>query len=1217
MPSIFIDAFFESFIKYVCLSLLVFLSPIIIIFYSAFSSYPFLLSVNKFFRNMNDINAFFFEAFLYIFITLRFIINAIQHIIFKRRNVSRPVANYLTSYIFLLEVCLIINPFIEYYLLKLCGDIETNPGPYNETAENISICHWNLNGIAAHNYIKHSMLEAYNALYSYDLICISETFLDSSHSDDDHILNMQGYNLIRADHPDNTKRGGVCIYYKEHLPLKVRNDISPLKECVVVEIKANKQKCLVACLYRSPSQTNDEFDIFCDGLEATFSNLNLESPFCSIVLGDFNAKCNKWWFGDTNDHCGLELDSLSSLSGFSQLIKEPTNFEPNKRQTCIDLIFTSQPNLVSDSGVHTSLYQTCHHQIIHAKIDLKVYLPPPYEREVWSYGRADVDQINRAISSFDWDNVLPPLGINEQVELFNTTLLNIFRNFIPHKLIKCSYKDNPWINSEIKSSLRKKNRLYKRYIANGCSAEDLISLNNQSLYCSDLISSSKKRHFNILATKLNDPLLGPKTYWSILNGFLGKAKIPTIPPLLVTDSFETNFLTKANIFNDHFSNQCNVFNNGSTLPDFSYKNNSRIDNVIINSNSIIKIIKDLNPTKAHGWDGISIKMIKICGESIIPPLMIIFNNSLLTGAFPENWKRGNIVPVHKKESKNLAKNYRPISLLPICGKIFEKLIYNSLFEYLKANDILVKNQSGFISGDSCISQLLCITHDIYKAFDGNPSLEVRGIFLDISKAFDRVWHEGLLFKLKRIGIDGQLYMLLKNYLTNRKQRVVLNGKSSSWAHIKAGVPQGSVLGPLLFLIYINDLPDGLKCNAKLFADDTSIFSIVTDINESCHELNNDLLKINNWAHQWKMSFNPDPNKQAAEVIFSHKLNQPVQPPVYFNNSPVASQSFTKHLGMILDSKLNFNQHLSEKISKTNRGIGLIKRLRYDLSRKTLITVYKSHIRPHLDYGDIIYDRPNVENFVNRIESVQYNAALAITGAIRGTSRERIYEELGFESLAKRRWYRRLCAFWKIVKGLSPKYLKNILPPIQPSRNPTRQNLFITFTRKTDYFANSFFPFSVNQWNNLDPVIKDLKTISSFKNALLKFIRPHPAQVYYVNDFVGLKLLTRLRLNLSHLNEHKFRHSFHDTVNPLCSCSLETESVTHFLLHCHFYFNQRKTLFDSLLDIDESISSLSDSRLVNILLYGNNSLYTPISNTLIINCTICFLKSSGRFDIPLM
>ena len=139
-------------------------------------------------------------------------------------------------------------------LLILCGDIETNPGPYNENNQTISVCHWNLNGIAAYNYIKHSLLEAYNALYNYDIICISETFLDSSHSDRDHSLNLEGYELIRSDHPNNTKRGGVCIHYKEHLPLKNRKDISPLSKCLVVEIKGNKQKCFVSCLYRSPSQ---------------------------------------------------------------------------------------------------------------------------------------------------------------------------------------------------------------------------------------------------------------------------------------------------------------------------------------------------------------------------------------------------------------------------------------------------------------------------------------------------------------------------------------------------------------------------------------------------------------------------------------------------------------------------------------------------------------------------------------------------------------------------------------------------------------------------------------------------------------------------------------------------------------------------------------------------------------------------------------------------
>ena len=263
-------------------------------------------------------------------------------------------------------------------------------------------------------------------------------------------------------------------------------------------------------------------------------------------------------------------------------------------------------------------------------------------------------------------------------------------------------------------------------------------------------------------------------------------------------------------------------------------------------------------------------MIQICGDSIIPPLLLISKSAIKSGHFPDAWKKGNIIPVHKKESKNLVRNYRPISLLTIFGKIFEKVIYNSLFKYIQENKFLSDNQSGFCSGDSCVSQLLSITHEIYKAFDADPSLETSGVFLDISKDFDKVWHKGLLFKLKCYDVDGGFYNILEDYLQNRKQRVVLNGQSSSWVDVNAGVPEGSVLGPLLFLIYINDLPEKLVLVSKLFADDTSIFSTVINTNKSSEDLNKDLTIIENWAFQWKMAFNPDPNKQATEVVFLAK-----------------------------------------------------------------------------------------------------------------------------------------------------------------------------------------------------------------------------------------------------------------------------------------------------------------------------------------------------------
>ena len=181
-------------------------------------------------------------------------------------------------------------------------------------------------------------------------------------------------------------------------------------------------------------------------------------------------------------------------------------------------------------------------------------------------------------------------------------------------------------------------------------------------------------------------------------------------------------------------------------------------------------------------------------------------------------------------------------LLPICSKIFEKLIFDSIFSFLTHNKLLNNCQSGFRPNDSCINQLISITHNIYRAFDANPSLEVRGVFLDLSKAFDKVWHEGLLYKIKNNGINGNALQLIESFLHNRRQRVVLNGQSSSWLSIRAGVPQGSVLGPLFFLIYINDLPEGLNSEVKLFADDTSLFSIANCVNTSASTLTSDLLK---------------------------------------------------------------------------------------------------------------------------------------------------------------------------------------------------------------------------------------------------------------------------------------------------------------------------------------------------------------------------------------
>ena len=271
--------------------------------------------------------------------------------------------------------------------------------------------------------------------------------------------------------------------------------------------------------------------------------------------------------------------------------------------------------------------------------------------------------------------------------------------------------------------------------------------------------------------------------------------------------------------------------------------------------------------------------------------------------------------------------------------------------------------------------------------------------------------------MKANGLSGNILKILKDYLTNRKQRVLLNGKSSNWNIISAGVPQGSVLGPLLFLIYINDIVHNVECDIKLFADDTSLFMMVRDVNKAALDLSSDLSKINLWAWQWKMRFNAD---KTEEVIFSCKREKSIHPILKLGDEIISTKSEHKHLGLILDTKLNFKSHTREAIVKARRGIGLLKHLSKYVSREVLDQIYKLYVRPHLDYGDIIYHKYDPDK---QLEQAQYKAALAVSGAWKGTNRSRP----GWETLYDRRWYRRLCHFFVLFKSKTPLYLYQEIP----------------------------------------------------------------------------------------------------------------------------------------------------------------------------------------------
>ena len=382
------------------------------------------------------------------------------------------------------------------------------------------------------------------------------------------------------------------------------------------------------------------------------------------------------------------------------------------------------------------------------------------------------------------------------------------------------------------------------------------------------------------------------------------------------NKYIVGFKRKSETLNTFFAEQCSLRPNKSVLPSqLTLLTKNSLSKCNFSKKDILQINRNLDFNKAHGHDMISIRMLILCGDSIRKALELILKTYLRNGRFSQEWKKANAVPVHKKGDKQTIKSYRPVSLLPVCGKILERLLYDTMFNFFYKNNLPSPNQSTFRPGYSCINQLLSINHEILSAFD--MGLEVREIFLDISKAFDKVRHDGMIFKLHQNGIFGEMINILMDFLSDRKQRVVLNGQCSSWADIRAGVPQGSILGPL-FLIYINDLSNDIKSKCKLFADDAPLFSVVHDIDTSANDLNHDLEKISEWVFQWKMRFNTDPSKHAQEIIFRRKKTVSIHPVVYFNNTPVNSTATHKYLGMILDSKRSYENHQDhwsfEKIS---------------------------------------------------------------------------------------------------------------------------------------------------------------------------------------------------------------------------------------------------------------------------------------------------------------
>ena len=284
--------------------------------------------------------------------------------------------------------------------MHLSGDLEKNPGPKKDFFQTFSIDQWNLNSLVAHNFTKVALLKASLSVQRFDIFGISETYLNSSFTEDDYSLRLPGYDLIRSDHPSNNRRGGVAIYYKNFLPLKLI-DVNYLIKSILSELQTSSKIYNFISPYRPSSQTADKFDSFLDNLKLNLDAMTDNNPFLVVVIGDFNARSLSWCINDKSNYEGTKIDCITTEYDLKQAINEPTHLLENS-SSCIDLIFTSQPNLMMDAGVHPSLHTNCHHQIVYAKFNLKIHYPPLFEREVWHFQKADISIIRRAMNKFNW-----------------------------------------------------------------------------------------------------------------------------------------------------------------------------------------------------------------------------------------------------------------------------------------------------------------------------------------------------------------------------------------------------------------------------------------------------------------------------------------------------------------------------------------------------------------------------------------------------------------------------------------------------------------------------------------------------------------------------------------------------------------------------------------------------------------------------------------------
>ena len=542
---------------------------------------------------------------------------------------------------------------------------------------------------------------------------------------------------------------------------------------------------------------------------------------------------------------------------------------------------------------------------------------------------------------------------------------------------------------------------------------------------------------------------------------------------------------KAQVLNEQFSSVFTREDASEILPDKGPSPFPPIDDLVVEPNGVLKQLKALNSNQASGPDEIPARMLHDYADEISPMLSHIFQQSYASGTLPKDWTNARVVGIYKKGKKSTPSNYRPVSLTCICCKVMEHIVLSHIAKHLATNKIIIDNQHGFRSKLSCETQLIESINDWAANIDKKLQTDV--LFLDFSKAFDKVAHRKLLHKISYYGIQGKTNGWIRGFLQGRTQEVSVNGTTSAPADVLSGVPQGSVLGPALFLLYINDITEGITSPMRLFADDSVIYRAIKT-QKDLKTLHHDLQKVFEWAERWNMKFNV---YKCTHVCITLKT-KPRAHSFTINGQAMPKEKSCKYLGVTINESLSWNTQAEQVRSKASRTLGLVRRTLGKCSQEVREVAYNTLVRPQLEYATSAWN-PHTDRNCRIMESVQRQAARFVT---RNYSREAsvtaMLSDLSWDSLQCRRTLHQAEMFYKIQRGIVnihiPRDIHLLQRPARNQRSHNHQLAYRQLATRVDCYLYSMYPRAIRVWNSLPVAAVTASNIQGFRSMALPAIR---------------------------------------------------------------------------------------------------------------------------------